>query len=159
LADTNLKLQKFFALAFGNIFEAGLLMDPEFLLAQGQTTAAPVPFEVCEEETITIVVGWDTPDAGLLIELTTPAGTTVTSASAGVQSAASRTWNFLRVPLPHAGERDGTWKVTVFRLGGGGEFPAPLPAVRYFINVVVSGGAVLRRMPDARKYYTGDVIN
>ena len=29
LADTNLKLQKFFALAFGNIFESGLLADPE----------------------------------------------------------------------------------------------------------------------------------
>jgi len=27
------------------------------------------------------------------------------------------------------------------------------------VNVVVSGGAVLRRMPDNAKYYTGDVIN
>lgn len=159
LADTNLKLQKFFALAFGNIFEAGLIMDPEFVLAKGQTTAAPVPFSVCEEETITIVVGWDVRDAGLLIELTTPAGATVTSGSPGVQSSASRTWTFLRVPLPYAGERDGTWKVTVFRPAGEGEFPAPLPEVRYFVNVVVSGGAVLRRMPDKAKYYTGDVIN
>jgi hypothetical protein len=64
LADTNLKLQKFFALAFGNIFEAGLILDPEFVLAKGQATAAPVPFNVCEEETITIVVGWDVRDAG-----------------------------------------------------------------------------------------------
>jgi len=159
LADTNLKLQKFFALAFGNIFEAGLLMDPEFVLAKGQTTATPVPFNVCEEETITIVVGWDIRDAGLQIEVTTPLGATVTSGSPGVQSSASRTWTFLRVPLPHAGERDGTWKVTVFRPGGEGEFPAPLPDVRYFVNVVVSGGAVLRRMPDTAKYFTGDVVN
>jgi von Willebrand factor type A domain/Trypsin-like peptidase domain len=159
LADTNLKLQKFFALAFGNIFEAGLLMDPEFVLASGMTTAVPVPFNVCEEETITVVVGWDVRDAGLQIELTTPSGSTVTSGSPGVQSSASRTWIFLRVPLPHAGERDGTWKVTVFRLAGPGEFSARLPEVRYFVNVVVSGGAVLHRMPDNTKYYTGDVIN
>jgi V8-like Glu-specific endopeptidase len=159
LADTNLKLQKFFALAFGNIFEAGLLMDPEFVLPKGQATAVPVPFNVCEEETITVVVGWDTRDAGLLIELSTPSGATVTSGSPGVESSASRTWTFLRVPLPLAGERDGTWKVTVFRPAGAGEFPAPLPEVRYFVNVVASGGAVLRRKPDSAKYYTGDVIN
>ena len=41
LADTNLKLQKFFSLAFGNIFEAGLLMDPEFVMACRQNTAKP----------------------------------------------------------------------------------------------------------------------
>ena len=94
-----------------------------------------------------------------MIELTTPSGVTVTSASPGVQSSASLTWTFLRVPLPHAGERDGTWNAIVFRSAGGGEFPAPLPATRYFVNVIVSGGAVLRRMPDTEKYYTGDVIN
>jgi hypothetical protein len=159
LADTSLKLQKFFALAFGNIFEAGLLMDPEFALAQGEATAAPVPFDVCEEETITVVAGWDVRDAGLQIELSTPSGATVNSGSPGVQFSASRTWTFLRVPLPHAGERDGTWKVTVFRPRGGGEFPAPLPELHYFVNVIASGGAVLRRMPDNRRYYTGDVIN
>src|SRR5437667_10807956 len=69
LADTNLKLQKFVALAFGNIFDAGLLMGPEFVLGSGQTTAAPVPFNVCQDEIITIVVGWDLRDAGLLTEL------------------------------------------------------------------------------------------
>jgi hypothetical protein len=159
LADTNLKLQKFFALAFGNIFEAGTLMDPEFVLAAGQTTAAPVPFSVCEEETITVVVGWDTPGAGLMIELTTPAGATVTSGSPGVQSSSSLTWTFLHVPLPYAGERDGAWKVIVFRPAGRGEFAAPVPEVHYFVNVIASGGAVLRRMPDNRSYYTGDAIN
>src|SRR5260370_26501608 len=34
-------------------------------------------------------------------------GATVTSASPGVESSSSRTWTFLRVPLPHGGERDG----------------------------------------------------
>ncbi len=160
LADTNLKLQKFFALAFGNIFEAGLLLDPEFVLPRGQQVAAPVPFSVCEEETITVVVGWDNREVQLLVAVTTPLGATVTSASPGVESSSARTWTFLRIPLPRGGERDGTWQVIVSRPGGGDvEFAAPAPEVRYFINVVASGGAVLRRMPDSVKYHTGDVIN
>jgi hypothetical protein len=159
-ADTNLKLQKFFSLAFGNIFEAGLLMDPEFALPQGQEAAAPLPFNVCEEETITVVVGWDNREARLAVELTTPLGATVTSSTPTVESSSAPTWTFLRVPLPQNGERDGTWKATVFRPGViGVEFAAPAPETRYFVNIVASGGAVLRRMPDATKYYTGDVIN
>ena len=159
-ADTNLKLQKFFSLAFGNIFEAGLLMDPEFMLPPDQQAAAPLPFNVCEEETITVVVGWDNREARLAVELTTPLGATVTSATLGVESSSAPTWTFLRVPLPQNGERDGTWKATVFRPGVAGvEFAAAAPETRYFVNVVASGGAVLRRMPDTAKYYTGDVIN
>lgn len=159
-ADTNLKLQKFFSLAFGNIFEAGLVLDPEFVLPGGQQSAAPLPFNVCEEETITIVVGWDNREAQLAVELTTPLGAAVTSATPGVESSAAPTWTFLRVPLPQNGERDGTWKAIVFRPGViGVEVAAPAPETRYFVNVVASGGAVLRRMPDTAKYYTGDVIN
>lgn len=159
-ADTNLKLQKFFSLAFGNIFEAGLLMDPEFVLPRGQPAAAPLPFNVCEEETVTVVVGWDNREARLAVELTTPLGATVTSATPGVESSSDPTWTFLRVPLPQNGERDGPWKANVFRPGvAGREFAAPAPETRYFVNVVASGGAVLRRMPDTAKYYTGDVIN
>jgi Trypsin-like peptidase domain/von Willebrand factor type A domain len=158
LADTNLKLQKFFALAFGNIFEAGMLMDPEFVLPQGQAAAAPVPFNVCEEEAITVVVGWDSPETQLLVEVTTPLGVIVTGGSPGVEAASSRTWTFLRVPLPHGGERDGKWSATVFRPDVERK-EISAPEVRYFINVVASGGAVLRRMQNRTKYYTGDVIN
>src|SRR5262249_2463797 len=147
--------QKFFALAFGNIFEAGLLMDPDFVLARGQAASTPLPFDVCEEERITVVVGWDNRQAQLTIELTSPLGAAVTSASPGVESSSSLTWTFLRVPLPHGGERDGTWKVTV-RRPGGGEFTPPAPELHYFINVVAGGGAVLRRMRDSTKYFTGD---
>ena len=159
-ADTNLKLQKFFSLAFGNIFEAGLLMDPEFVLPQGQQAAAPLPFNVCEEETITVVVGWDDREAGLAVELTTPLGAGVTAATPGVESSSAPTWTFLRVPLPQNGERDGTWQAIVFRPGVVGiEVAAPAPETRYFVNIVASGGAVLRRMPDTARYYTGDIIN
>src|ERR1041385_4061405 len=158
LADTDLKLKKFFALAFGNIFET-VLLDPEFVLTAGQDEAPPLPFNVCEEEAITVVVGWDQRDTQLDIALTTPSGVTVDAASAGVTTSSSHTWTFLRVPLPHDGERDGTWNVNVFRRGQRGELAARQPEVRYFVNVVASGGAALRRMPDRRNYYTGDTIN
>jgi von Willebrand factor type A domain/Trypsin-like peptidase domain len=159
LADTNLKLQKFFSLAFGNIFEAGILLDPEFVLPQGQQAAVPVPFDVCEEETLTVVVGWDNRGAQLAIQVTTPLGATITAASSGVDSSASASWTFLRIPLPQNGERDGKWQVTVFRPGGRGEFAAPSAETRYFVNVVAGGGAVLRPQPRKAKYYTGDTIN
>ena len=158
-ADNNLQLEKFFAQAFGNIFEVGLLTDPEFVLPAGVASGPDVPFNVCEEETITAVVGWNDPAGQLVVQLTTPAGVTVTSAASGAESATGNTWTFLRVPLPQAGERDGTWKVNVFRPGAIGEFPPPTPELRYFVNVVAGGGARLRRVVDRTSYYTGDVIN
>jgi hypothetical protein len=65
---------------------------------------------------------------------------------------------FLRVPLPTAGERDGTWQAVVFRPGGG-EFPPPAVDMRFFVNVVAKGGPVLVRLNPDRKYYTGDSFN
>jgi hypothetical protein len=165
LADTNLKLQKFFALAFGNIFDAGLIMDPEFVLPAGQQAATPVPFSVCEEEAITVVVGWEAPRTQLIIEVTTPLGAVITAGSPGVESSSSPTWAFLRIPLPQNGERDGTWNVTIHRAGAAppretaAAAVPPAPEVRYFINVVATGGALLRRMPDSRRYFSGDTVN
>src|SRR5260370_42238362 len=112
-------------------------MDPEEVLARNQQAAVAVPFNVCEEETITVVVGWENRDAQLGIEVTTPLGATVTSASPGMESSSPRTWTFLRVPLPHGGEPDRTRKVTMFRPRGGGVgCPAPSRGGRYFSQVV-----------------------
>jgi Trypsin-like peptidase domain/von Willebrand factor type A domain len=158
-AGDGLKLRKFFALAYGNIFESGTLTDPEFFLPANQTNAQPLSFRVCSEDSITVVIGWDREDAPLLLALTTPGDNTVTESSAGTESSNGKTWAFLRVPLPFNGERDGTWKVQVFRPGGG-EFPPPAVDVRYFVNVVVKGGPRLKRVKqDSRNYYTGDTIN
>jgi Trypsin-like peptidase domain/von Willebrand factor type A domain len=159
-AGTGLDLKKFFGLAFGNMFEAGALMDPEFDLARDQRESKPIAFRVCGEETITIIIGWDNPDATLLAVVTTPGGVTVTGSSASVEQASGRTWTFLRIPLPHAGERDGTWKVTVMRPGSGSsEFPPPMPAAHGFVNVIANGGPQLRRWRDRPRYFTGDRIN
>ena len=131
-------------------------MDPEFTLPAGQLTSAPMNFNVCEEEAITVVAGWDHRDTPMQIALKTPAGVVLTSASPGVESRSAPTWTFLRVPLPQAGERNGEWSAIVARPI---EDLARSREARYFINVVASGGAKLRHMPDSRIYYTGDSIN
>lgn len=157
-AGGGLALEKFFSSAFGNIFESGVLMDPEFDLPANQPGKA-IPFRVCGEETITAVAGWDRTDASLFLEMTSPGGAVITGSTAGVESTSGRTWTFLRVPLPFGGERNGKWSVRVVRPGGGGEFPPPAPALRYFINVIPSGGPRMTRLADTKRYYTGDPIN
>jgi hypothetical protein len=154
-----LALEKFFTSSFGNIFEAGILFDPEFSLGADQRWGQSLPFEVCGEEAITAVAGWDTLDASLFIEITTPGGQVIASGAAGTLQSTGRTWTFFRVTLPHAGERDGTWTCRVGRPRGGGEFPPPAPALTYFLSVVPNGGPKLTRLPDSRRYYTGDTVN
>jgi hypothetical protein len=157
-AGGGLALEKFFSSAFGNIFETGILFDPEFDLPADQSGTA-IPFHVCGEEALTAVAGWDRTDASLFLELTTPLGAVITISTASIETVSGRTWTFLRIPLPIGGERDGQWSVRVVRPGGGGEFPPPTPALRYFINVIPTGGPRMMRLPDQRRYYTGDPIN
>ena len=156
-ASSGLALLKFFSQAFGNIFEAGVLLDPEFDLPANQS-APPLAFRVCGEERLTVVVGWDRTDADLVVRLRTPGGTAITATSPGTESSIGRNWTYLRVPLPQDGERDGTWKVEVLRPGGGGEFPPPAPALRYFVNIIPFGGPRLIREPEGNYIYTGDTI-
>lgn len=157
-AGGGLALEKFFSSAFGNIFEAGVLFDPEFDLPANQSGDA-IPFHVCGEEAVTAVAGWDRTDASLFLEVKSPGGAMITGATAGVETASGRTWTFLRIPLPFGGERNGKWSVRMVRLGGGGEFPPPAPALRYFVNMIPTGGPRIMRQPDTRRYYTGDPIN
>lgn len=155
-AGDGLDLKKYFALAFGNIFAAGALLDPQGRLNARDKESKPIRFNVCGEKTITIVVGWDKEAAELAITAKTPGGVTVTSSSSGVEHATGRTWTFLRIKLPHGGERNGAWSVTVGRTGGvlGG-----VGAIDYFINVIAGGGAKLRRWPGRDLYFTGEAIN
>lgn len=157
-AGGGLTLEKFFSDAFGNIFENGVIHDPEVDLPADQP-GVKTPFRICGEDAITTVAGWNRTDASLLLEITSPGGAVITSATPSVQSSSGRTWTFLRFNLPIGGERDGLWHVRVVRPGGGGEFPPPTPAMRYFVNVIATGGPVISRMPDNRRYYTGDTIN
>jgi len=154
-AGDGLDLKKYFALAFGNIFAAGALLDPESSLPAAETTGKPIKFNVCGEQAITVVIGWDNPGNSLAINVKTPSGATITAATQGVQHATGRTWAFVRIRLPHGGERNGSWTVTVNRAGGL-ERPKPL---RYFVNVIAGGGARLTRWPRPDRYFTGDGVN
>jgi hypothetical protein len=153
-AGDGLELKKYFSLAFGNIFADGALLDPEGSLARREIAGKPVPFNVCGEKVITIVVGWDKDDSTLAITVTTPAGAAITDATPGVVHATGRTWAFLRIKLPHHQEANGKWTVTVKR-SGTTERPQ---ALRYFVNVIAGGAARLRRWPGRDNYFTGDAV-
>jgi len=150
-------LKKFFGLSFGNIFENGALLDPDYLLRASQAVSAPHTFGVCGEERITVILGWDDPANPLRAHVLTPSGKSIGGRK--VLPVRGRTWEFWRIPLPHQGERDGQWSVTVDRLPHGGEFPPPPTDVRYFLLVVCSGGPKLVPLPRRRRYYTGDRVD
>jgi hypothetical protein len=159
-AHDGLNLKKFFALAFGNIFEAGMLADPEGVLPKHLNQQALPGITVCGETTITLIIGWDNPHQPLSAYFIAPNGARVDSASAGVTTSSGLTWFFLRVPLPFAGAQDGTWSIMLERAPVG-----PLPAphvpedVRYFSSVIADGGARLEPLRETRRFYTGDTIN
>jgi hypothetical protein len=157
-ANDGLELKKFFSLAFGNIFEVGALSDPELELREGLWATDDFPFDVCDEDRITAIVGWDKPSQALALELTTPGGGSVTVGSPGVEADLGDTWQFIRVPLPHQGQREGTWQWKVHRLGGGGEFPPPAEPVRLFVTVIADGGPRLEALPGPTRLYTGDPL-
>jgi hypothetical protein len=157
-AGDGLDLKKFFALAFGDIFEAGTLADPTAHLPRERDETEPVEFSVCDEDRITVVVGWDRSDGRLEIVLTAPDGTVITSGTPAVEAATGRTWTFLKVPLPHAGQREGTWMVRFRRPKVGGEFGGTPVPLRYFMNVIAAGGPIIEPVSVTNRYYTGDPV-
>ena len=154
-AGDPLNLKKFFAMAFGNIFETGTLMDPEYVLSAKQGEGDPVPYTVCSESTITIVMGWDKEESPLYIKIKAPSGQIITTGSPGIETSSGRTWTFIKIDLPYNGDRDGTWYAIASRYEGG-EFPTPRIEQRYFINITCKGGPRLNLIPQPRKYYSGD---
>ncbi|RMA65879.1 VWA domain-containing protein [Ulvibacter antarcticus] len=160
VAQDELSLKKFFAACFGDIFEAGFLMDPDFNLPRGQERAKePVLFNVCGEESVTIVVGWDKPEASLLFSVETPAGQPVSIGDPEITSTFGRSWRHMRIKLPYKSEHDGEWKIYVYRPGTQGEFPSAPIELNYFVNVIAKGGPTLKHISNKKRYYTGDVIN
>lgn len=157
-ADEGLALKKFFALSFGRIFDLGTNLDPEYVFPAGAYAAAPVEVQVCGETMLTVVLGWVNPNSTLFMRVIGPGGITIDRTTPGIITESGDTWSHMRVPLPFAGEQDGTWKVVVFRPRGGGEFPGPAPEERYFLTVLVDGGPAISPVLQPL-VYTGDVIN
>lgn len=112
-AEEALSLKKYFALAFGNIFNFGVALDPQFFLPAGVKSGPLLDVNVCGEAILTAILGWDNPQADLLLSLKSPGGSTVTASSPGVSAVSADTWAHLRIPLPLAGEQDGVWKVEI----------------------------------------------
>jgi V8-like Glu-specific endopeptidase len=158
-AGSPLDLKKFFALAFGNIFESGALTDPPSTLPPGQAQGAPTTFHVYDEDTVTIVVGWDRDDVELSVELKAPSGTVIPPTDPGIELEVGRGWLYLRVPLPQNGEREGLWTVTVSRIVLSDERSSAREEVQYFVSVIANGGPRLRKLRGGVRYFTGDSIN
>ncbi len=154
-AGTGLDLKKFFALAFGNIFASGMLVDPARVLKRGEKSSVrDMRFRVCNEEAVTVVVGWDREEVALELRVKTPNGVVVDGAAPGIEGDAGRTWRFMRIPLPYEGERSGDWGLEIRRAKG-----SKAHTTRYFVSVIPDGGPRLTPWPTGRHYYTGDTIN
>lgn len=158
-AGEGLALKKFFVLCFGNIFQTGISLDPFFVFPAGSASMPPQPLNVCDEESITVVLSWQNTSQSLILSLITPAGNTLIRTTPGVFASSGNTWVYFRLQLPFNGEREGTWQIQVSRDPGGGEFPAPLPEERFFITTTVDGGPYMKPLDPSRRYYTGDVFN
>ena len=161
-AGDGLKLKKFFVLAFGNIFHTASSMDPEYVLKGGTSSALPIPFSVCGESQITVVLGWEHASEDLTLAIETPAGTTITPSTPGVVSSSGDTWVHMRMELPFNSERDGEWEILVGRqnipiLEIRTHTELSQPDERFFVTVVVDGGPQLRPIEGFR-YYTGDAL-
>jgi hypothetical protein len=155
-ADTGLNLKKFFALCFGNIFENGISVDPEYHINEGAVTAEPISIPVCGEESLTVVVGWEFERSYFNLELKSPGGAVVTASTPGVVAERGGTWAFLRLALPFNSERDGIWTLTIRRSSGPVEFPF-LPDEHFMVVTVIDGGP--RLLPvSLPRLYTGDTL-
>jgi von Willebrand factor type A domain len=55
-ADHGLAVRKFFGLSFGNIFQSGALVDPEYHIAAGDDIGATIDCHVCDGTQISAIV-------------------------------------------------------------------------------------------------------
>src|SRR5262249_36548766 len=114
-ADHGLAVRKFFGLSFGNIFQSGALVDPEYHIAAVDDIGVTIDCEVCDETELTAVVGWDKPAGALGFRVEAPDGTLMDATSPGIITQLGATWAFLRIPLPYAVNRSGSWRFMVVR--------------------------------------------
>ncbi len=161
VARNKMELSKFFAICFGEIFADGAVVDPFHTLPAGSEMADPVTINICEEQSITVVLGWDKPHNNLSLQLISPNGKTLLPDAPNVVSDSGKTWAFMRIQLPFETERAGQWKIEVFRPQGSViEFATHNTnrSIKYFLNVVAQGGAKLKNLSSRKRVYTGDDI-
>jgi hypothetical protein len=160
-AGDGLALKKYFALAFGEIFETGATDDPYFTFAEdSKTPDAPFSFDIENETELTVVMGWEIPSDRKRFVIETPSGNVISPSfptTPGITTSFTDTWGYIKVPLPFNGEREGEWKVHAER-GFAEEFFSANEE-RFFLSTIVDGGPTLRPLRTDTPVYTGDVLN
>jgi hypothetical protein len=154
-ADHGLALRKFFGLSFGNIFQSGALVDPEYYIAAGDNIGVTIDCQVCDETELTAVVGWDKPAGALGFRIEAPDGMNIDANSPGIITDLGATWAFLRIRLPYAVNRSGTWKFTVERAK---DRRRENVALDYFVSVIAKGGPQLTPLPPPHYIDVGDPL-
>lgn len=152
-ASDGLALRKFLGLYFGIIFETGLLNAQDCVLRADQRVSNPHQISVCDEEQITLIVGWDNSSTPLQAHIKNNKDKPLNEKE--IEPVRGRTWVFSRIPLQQDGSH-GSWQFTVDRLQANNE---RLTDVRYFFLVVSSGGPKLMYLGGPQHVYTGDYID
>jgi len=146
-AGNGLSLEKFFSNAFATFSNSDFFWTQNSTCPPNQPTGTAVPFQRLQRGCHHCGGGWDNLDASLNLpghdarwidtrQFPPPRWNPLPAEN----------WNFLRIPLPIGGERNGTWSVNVFRPGGG-EFPRPRLPLRYFVNIIPTGGPRMSPLP------------
>ena len=133
--------------------------DPFFVFPAGSSSMPPMPLNVCDEDSITVVLSWKSNSENLLLSVISPAGSTLTRATPGLFSSSGATWVYFRLELPLNGEREGTWQIQVTRAAPGAELFAPPAEEPFFVTATAVGGPVMSPVLARARYYTGDLIN
>lgn len=154
--DHGLALRKFFGLSFGNIFQSGALVDPEYHIAASDNMGVTIDCQVCDETELTGVVGWDKPAGALGFRIQAPDGTGIDATSPGITTDLGTTWAFFRIPLPYAANRSGTWKFTVVRAKE--KRRNQNIALDYFVSIIAKGGPQLIPLPPPHHIDVGDPL-
>lgn len=135
-----LSLQKFYVTALGEIYDAGVNLDPTETMKPGQFASAPFEINICDGDRLSVVLGREETGLGrecdLELELFTPSGNMVDRLDLDVEAGHGPRYDFIHVNLPYRGESAGLWTGRVVRPPGTGE---RCPAQDYFYSVLVKG--------------------
>jgi len=110
-------LKYFFTMAFGQLTDEFVFVDPRGFLASNELVSPAVEYNSCADESkITYTSGWheEVTPGDLRLLVSRPNGDLVRATDAGIQSATEPLWAFNRVE-PQAGTSLGTWRGQLVR--------------------------------------------
>jgi hypothetical protein len=110
-------LKDFFVKCLGQVSDEFVGLDPKGFLPTTQVASEPMIYSTCDDEKLTFVGGWDTPEfpGDLRVLVNTPSGALVQATDPTVEASNRETWSFVRVKLPFKGELAGDWRAQLVR--------------------------------------------